>query len=80
MLPWVRRSRNSVLFATQICTLQAGTVLFPTLFEAFLLVVFKYRRVGVVPEKTGSRHLNLLGLFPSRNSGDYLVADSQSRK
>ena len=48
VLPWIRRSRKSVFFATQICTLQAGTVLFPTLFEAFLPVVFKYWRVGVV--------------------------------
>ena len=39
---------NLSFFATQICTLQAGTVLFPTLFEAFLPVVFKYRRVRVV--------------------------------
>ena len=39
---------NLSSFATPICTLQAGTVLFPTLFEAFLPVVFKYRRVRVV--------------------------------
>ena len=39
---------NLSFFATQICTLQAGTVLVPTLFEAFLPVVFKYWRVGVV--------------------------------
>ena len=53
MLSWIRDLENLSFFATQICTLQAGTVLFPTLFEAFLLVVFKYRRVGVVTEKPG---------------------------